>query len=125
MNLNIYQYYDNLGGATILISLAIMFIAGFILSRITKLLHLPNVTGYILSGILIGPFVLNLISPTIISEMSFLSDLALGFIAFGVGKFFKKEVLKSAGWNIILITLMEALLAGILVAIFIGVCFPS
>ena len=125
MNLNIYQYYDNFGGATILISLAIMFIAGFILSRITKLLHLPNVTGYILSGILIGPFVLNLISPTIISEMSFLSDLALGFIAFGVGKFFKKEVLKSAGWNIILITLMEALLAGILVTIFVGVCFPS
>lgn len=73
-----------------MIALSIMFLAGFLLSRVSKLFKLPNVTGYIISGILIGPFVLDLVSPEIIDGMSFLSDLALGFIAFGVGKFFKR-----------------------------------
>ena len=125
MPLEIYKLYDGLGVATVLIALAIMLLAGFALSRLTKLLKLPNVTGYIIAGVLIGPYVLNMIPGEIIDSMSFLSDLALGFIAFGVGKFFKKNVIKSAGLKIIVITLFEALLAGILVTVFVGVCFPS
>lgn len=125
MKFEIYKLYDNLGVATVLIALAIMFLAGFILSRITKLLKLPNVTGYIIAGVLIGPYVFNMIPTTIINNMSFLSDLALGFIAFGVGKFFKKSVIKTTGINVIIITLFEALLAGVLVTIFVGVCFPK
>lgn len=125
MSLEIYKFYDGLGVATVLIDLGIMFLAGFGISRITKLLKLPNVTGYIISGVLLGPYVLNMVSPQVSEAMSFLSDLALGFIAFGVGKFFKKNVLKSAGVNIIVITLLEALLAGFLVTVVIGVCFPS
>jgi len=50
--------------------------------------------------------------------MGFVSDLALAFIAFGVGKFFKKEVLLKTGSRIIIITLFEALLAGVLVTLF-------
>ena len=125
MTLETYKLYDGLGVATVLIALAIMLLAGFALSRLTKLLKLPNVTGYIIAGVLIGPYVLNMIPGKIIDSMSFLSDLALGFIAFGVGKFFKKNVIKSTGLKIIVITLFEALLAGILVTVFVGVCFPS
>lgn len=125
MPLEIYKLYDGLGVATVLIALAIMLLAGFALSRLTKLLKLPNVTGYIIAGVLIGPYVLNMIPGKIIDSMSFLSDLALGFIAFVVGKFFKKNVIKSTGLKIIVITLFEALLAGILVTVFVGVCFPS
>ncbi|MFR2495258.1 MAG: hypothetical protein ACLTBF_06030, partial [Christensenellales bacterium] len=43
--------------------------------------------------------------------------LPLAFIAFGVGKFFKKEVIKEAGIRVIIITIFEALAAGILVTI--------
>lgn len=125
MHLEIYKLYNGLGMATILISLAIMLLAGFVVSLLTKLLKLPNVTGYILAGVLIGPYVLNMIPASIIDNMSFISDLALGFIAFGVGKFFKKNVIKSAGLKIIVITVFESLLAGILVTIFIGICFPN
>lgn len=125
MNLKLYEFYANQGGATILIALAIIFLSGFLLSRLTKLLRLPNVTGYIISGVLIGPYVLDLIPHEIISNMSFLSDLALGFIAFGVGKFFKKEVLKATGVKVIIITACEALLAGALVCLVCGVCFPN
>ena len=125
MNLKLYGFYDGMGAATTLIALAIMFLAGFLLSRISKLFRLPNVTGYILSGILIGPFLLDLVPPDVISGMSFLSDLALGFIAFGVGKFFKKDVLKKSGPRVIVITILEALVAGILVTLAVGALFPD
>lgn len=125
MNLKLYGFYDGMGAATTLIALAIMFLAGFLLSRVSKLFHLPNVTGYILSGILIGPFLLGLVPPDVISGMSFLSDLALGFIAFGVGKFFKKDVLKKSGPRVIVITILEALVAGILVTLAVGALFPD
>ena len=70
---------------TILCSLSIMLFAGFLLTRLSKLLKLPYVSGYIISGILIGPYVLKLIPTNIISNMGFLSDIALAFIAFNVG----------------------------------------
>ena len=47
--------------AMVIISVAFMLFAGFLMTRITKLLKLPNVTAYIVAGILIGPFCLNLI----------------------------------------------------------------
>ena len=125
MPLEIYKLYDGLGVATVLIALAIMLLAGFALSRLTKLLKLPNVTGYIIAGVLIGPYVLNMIPGEIIDSMSFLSDLALGFIAFGVGRFFKKEVLKNTGVKVIIITCFEALLAGVLVTLAVYLLFPK
>ena len=44
----------------ILLILAIAMAGGLALSRLMKLLNLPNVTGYLIAGILIGPFVLKL-----------------------------------------------------------------
>ena len=44
-----------------IISIALMLAAGFLMTRITKKLRLPNVTAYIVGGILAGPYVLNLI----------------------------------------------------------------
>ena len=63
-------------------SLAIILLAGFGLTRITKLMRLPNVTAYIVSGVIIGPYGLNLISKEFIESTSFLSDVSLSLIAF-------------------------------------------
>lgn len=100
---------------TILISLSVMLLAGFLVTRLTKLCKLPNVTGYIIAGILIGPAVLGAVPKNLLDNMSFVSDVALAFIAFDVGKFFKLEVLKRTGKSIIVITLLESLLPGVLV----------
>lgn len=62
--------------------------AGFAMTRITKRLRLPNVTGYILAGILMGPCCLNVIPQSIIDGTDFLSDVALAFIAFSAGRVF-------------------------------------
>ena len=101
----------------ILLSLSLILLSGFLLTRITKLAKLPNVTGYIIAGIIIGPYVLNLVPIEIIENMGFISDIALAFIAFSVGRFFKKEVFKETGFGVLVITLMESLLAGVLITI--------
>ena len=57
-------------------------------------------TAYILTGILIGPYCLNLIPASVISGMDFISDIALAFIAFSVGEFFKLSTLKKSGFGV-------------------------
>ncbi|SJZ65391.1 cation:proton antiporter [Anaerorhabdus furcosa] len=99
----------------ILCSLSIILFAGFLGTRMTKLVSLPNVSGYILAGVFIGPSLMNLVPLSLLNHMGFINDIALGFIAFGVGKFFKKEVIKATGLKVIVITCFEALLAGLLV----------
>lgn len=106
-----------------LLVLSIILFAGFIMTRLTNTLNLPKVSGYILAGILIGPCSLNFIPQHMIGSMGFVSDLALAFIAFGVGKFFKKEVLMRTGKKIIVITISEALTAGVLVTVILKFIF--
>lgn len=103
--------------AQIIVSIAIMLFFGFLLTRLTKLLKLPNVTAYIIAGIIIGPYCINLIPNYIINGMDFLSDIALAFIAFSTGEFFKFSVLKKNGLKVIIITIFESLMATILVFI--------
>ncbi|EHI60778.1 MAG: cation:proton antiporter [Hungatella hathewayi] len=107
----------------VLLVLSIILFAGFVMTRLTNTLNLPKVSGYILAGILIGPYGLNLIPMKIINSMGFVSDLALAFIAFGVGKFFKRDVMKKTGGKIITITVFEALTAGVLVTLFMRLVF--
>ena len=110
------KIYSSMSNVTIiLVSLSVMLLAGFLVTRLTKLCKLPNVTGYIIAGILIGPSLLGAVPQTLIGNMSFVSDIALAFIAFGVGKFFKLDVLKATGKSTVVITLFESMLPGILV----------
>ncbi|CDC42024.1 transporter CPA2 family [Firmicutes bacterium CAG:449] len=106
--------------AQVIVTIALMLFSGFLLTRITKLLKLPNVTAYIIAGIIIGPYCCNLVPNNVISGMEFLADIALAFIAFSTGEFFKFDVLKKNGLKVIIITIFEALLATILVFI---VCY--
>lgn len=103
--------------ARIIISVAVMLFLGFAMTRLTKLLKLPNVTAYILTGILIGPFCLNLIPQQVIEGMDFLSDIALAFIAFSTGEFFRISTLKKNLSKVLIITLFESLLASVFIFI--------
>ena len=101
--------------AAVLLPLGLILLLGFAATRVTKKLSLPNVSGYIVCGILIGPGLLGLVPPGMVEGMGFVSDIALAFIAFGVGRFFRKETLRATGSAVLLITVLEALLAGALV----------
>lgn len=101
-----------------ILCIALALFVGLLSSRLMKFLHLPNVTGYLISGIIFGPYVLGQYiggwnvdptSPTSINSISWISDIALGFIAFTIGCSFKKSSLKAVGNKVILITIFEAL----------------
>jgi Kef-type K+ transport system membrane component KefB len=110
--------YDSIGPTSpgaVIVSIALMLFLGFAMTRLTKKVHLPNVTAYILTGILIGPYCLDLIPQEVIDGSDFLPDVALAFIAFSVGEYFRLDVLKKNGFKVVIITLFEACLASLLV----------
>ena len=96
---------------------ALMLMFGFALTRVTKLLKLPNVTAYIITGILIGPYCLNLVPNSIADNTAFLPNIALSFIAFSTGQFFRLNALKGNGSKVLVITIMESCVASLFVFI--------
>ena len=108
--------------ASIFLSLSIALLAGLLLSRLAKIVKLPAVTAYLISGVLIGPFVLgalNIPGIGIISEQiegfGLISDLALGFIAFSMGNEFRLSQLKKIGKQATVIGVLQALITTIVV----------
>ena len=94
-----------------LLSLCLAMVAGLVLTRLMKLVQLPNVTGYLIAGLLIGPFCLKWVSGANLESFSTITALALGFIAFSIGGEFKLENIKRIGSRAITITLFQALCA--------------
>ncbi len=116
MQQSVYEYLNVTSPtAVVVISVATILMFGFLATRITKLLKLPDVTAYILTGVIIGPYFLNLIPTNIIDGMDFLADIALAFIAFGMGEFFRFDMLKKNGPKVVLTALLESSLASIFV----------
>lgn len=100
-----------------LLVLAIAMACGLLFTRIMKLVGLPNVTGYLIAGLLIGPHVLNLVTTESLDVIEIITTVALGFIAFSIGSSFKLEHLKELGKSIVSITFIQALGAVVLVDI--------
>ena len=106
---------DQSPAAVAIISVALILACGFLMTRITKKFRLPNVTAYIVSGILMGPFCLNLIPESFVENTGFLPDVALAFIAFSTGEFFRFSAMKKNGAKVAVITLLESVGAAVLV----------
>ena len=99
----------------VLMYLAILLIAGLLFGRLAKFVKLPNVTGYLVAGLVIGPCVLRLLPETIVDDFSLISEMALAFIAFTVGLTFKRSYFKRVGFTPVVIAVFEALVAVFLV----------
>ena len=80
-----------------LLLVAIAMAAGLLVSRGARLVKLPNVTAFLVAGLLIGPCVGGLITKESAASMSIISEAALGFIAFSIGGEFKLDYLKKIG----------------------------
>jgi len=114
---------QSLGEARILLSIGIALSAGLILSRVVKRFGMPAVTGYLIAGILVGPFCLGALginglgftSLENAEEYGVLSDLALGFIAFAIGNEFRLSELKETGRAAVVIGCVQALTATLVV----------
>lgn len=101
----------------IILYLGIAMTAGLIFNRIVKKFNLPNVTGYLLAGLVVGPYVLNIVPKLAVEEMGLITNVALGFIAFSIGGSFKFSVIKAIGAKVLVITFFEACTASLFVTV--------
>ena len=97
--------------------LAIALFTGLLAGKFMKIFKLPNVTGYIIFGLIIGPYMLGIIPQDVVHSMTIISDVALGFIAFSIGSEFKLSYLKKIGKSPVIIAFCEGFGATILVDI--------
>lgn len=89
--------------------LAIGMLGGLLVTRLTRLVKLPNVTAYLIAGVLIGPCVFKLVPSEALTSFSVITEAALGFIAFSIGDQFKLDSLKAIGKPALIITALESL----------------
>lgn len=99
----------------IIVEVAVILLSGIIFGRLAKFVKLPNVTGYLVAGLLLGPSFLNIIPATMVDGFAVISDIALGFIAFSIGSEFNLSYFKKVGVAPIIIAICESLGAIILV----------
>ena len=108
-----------------LLSISVALLSGLIMTRFFKKLKLPSVTAYLIAGVLIGPYCLGRLglsgvgfttSESVIN-LSLISDVALGFIAFSIGNEFRLAELKKTGRQALVIGIFQALAATLFVDI--------
>lgn len=106
-----------------LLSVALALFAGLMMTRIMHRLKLPDVTAYLIAGVLVGPYCLGLLhipglgfgSYEEVEQLKYISDTALGFIAFAIGSEFRLSHLKQTGRQATVVGIVQALVAMLLV----------
>ena len=108
-----------------ILCLAIAMGCGLLFNRIAKRIGLPNVTGYLVAGLLIGGSVFKIIPFEAVEQLDSIVTVALGFIAFSIGGEFKLSYIRRLGTRMITVTCFEALTAVVLVDAALLLCgFP-
>jgi len=90
-------------------------VLGLLSSKVMDKIKFPSVTGYIIIGLIAGPYCLNILTLEAVEKFSIIPDIALGFIAFSIGSEFKLSYLKKVGKSPIIIALTEAIGAVLIV----------
>ena len=106
-----------------LLSIAIAILAGLLMTRLVKPFKMPDVTAYLIAGVLIGPYCLGalgipglgFIGQDALHTLSLLGEVALGFIAFAIGNEFRVKDLKQTGRQAFIVGIAQALAAALLV----------
>ncbi len=98
-------------------SLGLILLFALLAGHIVKFIHIPEVTGYILAGVMVGPSVLGWISHENLAALSVFSEVALGLILFSIGAVFALDRVRTVGPAILRVTLTESALAGSLVSV--------
>ena len=103
-----------------LLLIAIALFSGLLMTRLFVKFHLPDVTAYLVAGVLIGPCVLGSLgigftTPDHVKSLDIISDVALGFIAFAIGHEFRLSALKQTGKQATVIGILQAVITTVLV----------
>ncbi len=111
----------------ILLSIALSLMVGLLMTRLIKPLGLPAVTGYLVTGVVVGPYCLGALAASLgitgfgfhsmeyVESFKIIADVALGFIAFSIGNEFRLEQVKKIGKQAAVIGVFQALTATLFV----------
>jgi len=108
----------------IILALGILMLLGFLGAKVSNRLKFPMVTGFIVIGMLLSPSVLGIVSKELIEQVAPITDIALGIIAFLVGGSLSINRLRRLSKQILWITMVQASLATIFVALLIILLAP-
>ena len=108
------------------LSVGVALLAGLLLTRLFTRLKLPDVTAYLVAGVLVGPYALGrlgipglgFVTSGEVDQLRFLSDIALGFIAFAIGSEFRVSSLKRIGRQAMVVGVVQAVFTTLLVCVF-------
>lgn len=112
-----------------LLSVSVALLAGLLMTRVIKPLKLPDVTAYLIAGVVVGPYCLGALgieglgftSAEAVSQLSLISEVALGFIAFSIGNEFRLKDIKAIGKQAVVVGIVQAIVATIFVDVSLAV----
>ena len=99
-----------------LTSIGLILLLALVAGHLVKVLRVPEVTGYILVGVALGPSVLGWLTHESLGALGILSEVALGLILFSVGSAFEWSLFGRIGRQVLVVTLVESSMAAVLVA---------
>lgn len=100
-----------------LTSLGLILLLALLAGHLVKFVRIPEVTGYILAGVVLGPSVLGWVSHENLTALEILSEVALGLMLFSIGTVFELGRLRRVGRQFLIITLVESVLAATIVTV--------
>jgi len=103
----------------LLLYLSLVLLIGFLFGKLAERFNIPDITGYILAGLLIGPNALGLVGHEAQEGLAVISNIVLGIIAYQIGTELWIPKLKKSGMNIVIITFVQAILTAVVT--FVGI----
>jgi len=101
----------------IILGLSLILLFGLFSSKVAEKIKTPAITAYLVIGIFLGPYLLNLVPDTVIKASGLISNFALSLIAFSIGQNFSRQVFKQIGKQVLWISVLAAFGAWFLVVI--------
>ncbi len=98
-----------------LFSLGLILLLALLAGHLARFLKVPEVTGYIVAGMVVGPSVLGWVNHENLSALSVFSEVALGLILFSIGSVFEVGRVRRLGPAVLRVTATESLLAALAV----------
>jgi len=100
----------------LIIYVGLIILLGLLFGRLAEMIKVPAITGYLIAGLFLGP-IMGVVNLDALHQLSFISDIALGFIAFQVGNELWFGKLKKSGIKIVIITVVQALMTSVAVTL--------
>lgn len=114
-----FQHFFSTLPFPILLTAGLVILLGFYVGKVARLIRLPSLIGFMIVGALLGPSLFDLLNVKIQENLSFITDICLGFVALSIGIELRFTTLKQQGWGMMLIIFMESFMAFIIVTLFV------